>query len=268
MNSKKIVRVIVALSVLGIITSIYLLKDHYAASSKCDFGDAISCSLVNSSIYSELFNVPVALFGIIWFIIIILMCWKSFDKPEVIPFILGWSILGIVFVVYLIFAEFILKAICPYCTVVHVITLIVLVLSIMLYRQIPKKERKINKKSLKKWLALIVILNVIPLIYFDIRAASGENYDELAQCITAKGMNMYGSFRCGVCAKQRALFGDSFQYINEIECHPQGKNAQTELCLEKGIEGTPTWILEPNGTEFKRNLGYLSIDELKEFAGC
>ena len=121
---------------------------------------------------------------------------------------------------------------------------------------------------MKKWLALIVILNVIPLIYFNIRASSGENYDELAQCITAKGINMYGSFRCGFCAKQRALFGDSFQYINEIECHPQGKNAQTELCLEKKIEGTPTWILEPNGTEIKRYLGLRSIEELKEFSGC
>ena len=79
---------------------------------------------------------------------------------------------------------------------------------------------------------------------------------------------MYGSFRCGVCAKTRAMFGDSFQYINEIECHPQGENSQTELCLKKGIEGTPTWILEPDEIELKRQLGFLSIEELKEFSGC
>ena len=79
---------------------------------------------------------------------------------------------------------------------------------------------------------------------------------------------MYGSFRCGVCAKTRAMFDDSFQYINEIECHPQGENPQTERCIEKRIEGTPTWILEPEGKELKRHTGFLSVEELKEFAGC
>ena len=69
---------------------------------------------------------------------------------------------------------------------------------------------------------------------------------------------MYSSFRCGFCAKTRKMFGDSFQYINEIECHPQGENAQTDLCLQKGVENTPTWILEPNGEEVKRHTGFLS----------
>ena len=79
---------------------------------------------------------------------------------------------------------------------------------------------------------------------------------------------MYGSFKCGICAKTRKMFGDSFQYINEIECHPQGENPQTELCVEKGIPGTPTWILEPNGILKKRATGFLSIEDLREFSGC
>ena len=79
---------------------------------------------------------------------------------------------------------------------------------------------------------------------------------------------MYGSFRCGICAKTRAMFGDSFQYVNEIECHPQGKNSQTELCVQKSIDLTPTWIMESDGIEQKRQAGFMSIEELKAFSGC
>jgi thioredoxin-related protein len=79
---------------------------------------------------------------------------------------------------------------------------------------------------------------------------------------------MYSSFRCSHCARQRALLGDSFQYINEIECHPQGEHSQTELCFEKDVKGTPTFIMEPDGKEIKREVGYMTIEELREFSGC
>jgi len=110
--------------------------------------------------------------------------------------------------------------------------------------------------------------SLIPLIIFNFPVGEKEDHTELAKCITESGVNMYGSFRCGICAKTRAMFGESFQYINEIECHPQGENPQTELCISKNLQGTPTWILEPNGEEVNRHNGFLSIEELKEFSGC
>ena len=58
------------------------------------------------------------------------------------------------------------------------------------------------------------------------------------------------------------------KYINKIECHPNGPNSQTELCQQKQIEGTPTWTIEQNGKEVKRHPGFLTLDELREFAGC
>ena len=68
------------LSIIGLLTSLYLVYNHYAppqAGSFCDFGETISCSLVNTSVYSELFGVPVALFGAVWFIIFGLLSWKA-----------------------------------------------------------------------------------------------------------------------------------------------------------------------------------------------
>jgi len=116
--------------------------------------------------------------------------------------------------------------------------------------------------------SLVVVLVLVALVLFNIPTSQDVDYESLAKCVNDKGVNMYGSFRCGVCAKTRAMFGDAFQYINEIECHPQGENSQTELCLDKEIEGTPTWILEPNGEEEDRRIGFLTAVELAEFAGC
>lgn len=273
-SKTKILKIIIILSIIGIVTSLYLVKNHYAPPTKgalCDISESVSCSLVNTSIYSELFNIPVALLGALWFLILIIFSWKALKKDGALPtMMLGWSILGILFVIWFVIVEiFLLRSICPFCTLVHAIIIIIFILLLVLYKaQETKPSKKAILKALRPWIILIVIINIIPLILFNLPSSEKENYDELAQCITEKGVNMYGSFRCGVCSKTRAMFGDSFQYINEIECHPQGENSQVELCLKKDIAGTPTWILEPNGVELKRQLGFLSIEELKEFSGC
>jgi hypothetical protein len=63
--------------------------------------------------------------------------------------------------------------------------------------------------------------------------------DAFAKCLTEKGWTMYGAEWCGHCKDQKALFGDSFQYIKYVEC-PNN----TQLCLDKGINGYPTWRVE------------------------
>ncbi len=93
-------------------------------------------------------------------------------------------------------------------------------------------------------------------------------YDDFAKCLNEQGLRMYGTFICSICKKQRNLFGSSFQYIEEIECHPNGENPQTELCFEKEIAKTPTWILEKDGVEIKRLKGYQNLETLTEFSGC
>ena len=272
-SKTKILKIIIILSIIGLVVSLYLVKNHYADPTKgslCDMSESISCSLVNTSTFSELFNVPVALLGVLWFLVLIIFSWKALKKDgALLAMMLGWGILGILFVIYFVIAEIILRSICPFCTLVHVNVIAIFILLWVLYRaQEIKPTKNAILKALMPWIILIILINIIPLVLFNISSSEKEDYSALAQCITEKGVNMYGSFRCGVCAKTRAMFGDSFKYINEIECHPQGENAQTELCLEKGIEGTPTWILEPDGVELKRQLGFLSIEELKEFSGC
>jgi len=71
-------------------------------------------------------------------------------------------------------------------------------------------------------------------------SGSAANYDALAKCLTDKGVKMYGAYWCPHCQNQKKAFGDSFQYINYIEC-ADGQNGQTQICKDNGITGYPTW---------------------------
>jgi hypothetical protein len=95
-----------------------------------------------------------------------------------------------------------------------------------------------------------------------------EELVAFARCLTEKGWVMYGSFTCSACRAQRKAFGKAFSHIEEIECNPHAPNTQVDLCLEKKIGKTPTWILEKNEKETKRIEGYQLLENLAPKSGC
>lgn len=111
---------------------------------------------------------------------------------------------------------------------------------------------------------LFIGILIILLFLFLISCTSGTRYDAFATCLTEQGATMYGTFWCSHCQEQKKLFGDSFQYVNYIECSlPDGKS-QTELCAKKGINGYPTWELE-NGTRVE---GIITLNDFSQRTGC
>ena len=68
----------------------------------------------------------------------------------------------------------------------------------------------------------------------------------LAEQLTAQGARMYTAYWCPHCHEQKELFGkEAAEKLTVIECAPDGRNSQKELCDAKKIEGYPTW--EING---------------------
>lgn len=75
--------------------------------------------------------------------------------------------------------------------------------------------------------------------------ASGSNLDDFAKCISSKGIKFYGAHWCPHCKDQKALFGDSAQYLPYIECSTPDStpenNTQLQVCIDAGIQSYPTW---------------------------
>jgi len=118
------------LAVIGLAVSGYLTYEHYSASTTlaCPDTGAIDCVKVTSSAWSELVGVPVALLGLLYFVAVVALClpaaWRSAN-----PWVGRARLLaltgGVAMVLYLVWAElFRIDAICLWCTVVHVVTVL------------------------------------------------------------------------------------------------------------------------------------------------
>jgi protein-disulfide isomerase len=79
-----------------------------------------------------------------------------------------------------------------------------------------------------------------------VTTSSGAAELALVEHLNQVGAREYGAYWCPHCHQQKQLFGkEAGKKINYIECDPKGVNSQTQLCIQKGIKGYPTW--EING---------------------
>jgi uncharacterized membrane protein len=121
------------LSIAGLGIAIYLTVTHFdKVALVCSDNGAINCAKVTTSPQSEILGIPVAMLGLFFFVPMILLClpaaWRSRDRRIHLARLI-LSITGVGMILYLIIAElFIIKAICLWCSGVHLVTFILFVI--------------------------------------------------------------------------------------------------------------------------------------------
>jgi uncharacterized membrane protein len=116
-----------ALSLAGLGLSIYLTVEHFTAPGTlaCPANSTVDCARVTTSAQSSFLGIPVAVLGLVFFAALVALCVPSLWRTRrvwVWQVRLGLAGLGVVFVVYLIFAElFLINAFCLWCTAVHLL---------------------------------------------------------------------------------------------------------------------------------------------------
>ena len=86
---------------------------------------------------------------------------------------------------------------------------------------------------------------------------------KFAKYLKESGVIKYSAYWCPNCLNQSELFGkQAYKELNVVECANDGKNSQTQLCINKKIKGFPSW--EING---KIILGVLTLEELSTLTG-
>ena len=122
-------------SLLGLADAAYLTYQHFSGSTAfagCAESSTVNCEAVTTSPESHVFGIPVSVLGLAFFAFMIVVNsrwgWKA--PWTVVHWArLGSVVVGIVFVLYLIWAElFRINAICLYCTGVHILTFILFAL--------------------------------------------------------------------------------------------------------------------------------------------
>jgi vitamin-K-epoxide reductase (warfarin-sensitive) len=140
MSSKRgrILLAIALLSVAGAVVSSISLYHHYGASksSFCDFGANFNCDMVNRSIYSAVFGIPVALIGILGYVVLLVLATLYRVKTETPLILLVASLTGLGFALYLTYVEaFVLAVWCILCLSSLTLIVAITVLSSVLVAQ-------------------------------------------------------------------------------------------------------------------------------------
>jgi glutaredoxin len=106
----------------------------------------------------------------------------------------------------------------------------------------------------------ILLLVVIATVFIRNYSPTGAvvvDKTKLAKCLSNNAV-LYVSEGCPHCDTQKELFGENFKYLSYIACEEN-----MESCVEAGVRGVPTWIINE-----KKYSGVRTLEELRKLANC
>ncbi len=133
---EKLRLILLAGSAIGLIDALYLTWMKLTNNPRMCIQGLGDCFSVNTSKYSEIAGIPVAILGAIAYLCLFLLLayedQNDFLKSNSSLFIFGITLAGTLFSAYLTYIEFfVLRQICPFCLVSATIMSILLVISII-----------------------------------------------------------------------------------------------------------------------------------------
>lgn len=118
------------------------------------------------------------------------------------------------------------------------------------------------KNSFKISIGIALVVVLLFAYSFNKQSEPGK-YDIFASCLTEAGAKFYGSFQCTHCTTQKAMFGNSINKVNYIECGPLG-GPQNAVCQQAKITAYPTWTFADGSSQ----QGVLSFEQLSQKTNC
>jgi uncharacterized membrane protein/glutaredoxin len=249
-------------------------------------GGAEGCDKVLNSPWGSVFGQPLSLFGFLAYgAVLVMAVLPLLLKGEARTTLNGLSWWGLfllsagmaVFSLVLVgVMAFQIKAFCTFCLMSAAISLALFVLSLI------GGEWEDTGALLFRGVLTVLAVGLIglgwatslnrpesatgPGMPIPVTSASTPATIALADHLTATGAVMYSAYWCPHCHDQKELFGrEAAEKLTVIECAPDGRNSQKELCEAKKIEGYPTW--EINGTLDSGVKPLLKLAELIGYKG-
>ncbi len=131
MKQKRLLQIIMAFSVIGLVIAVYSLLHNSGITSGefCTIGDKLNCDVVNKGPYSKFFGIPVALIGILGYLFLLIAAGMKYREPgdtQLSLFLLLASLGGLAFSLYLTGIEaFVLDTWCLLCLTSQAMILVI-----------------------------------------------------------------------------------------------------------------------------------------------
>jgi len=132
---KRLKQVIIGITVLGLLVSIYMTIYKLTNNDSMCLGLG-GCSIVNASGYSEVYGIPVAAVGVLGYLSILAVFFlernPGFFQTNGSMLQFALTLTGFLFTVWLIFVEVaLLKAYCPFCITSQVAMTTIFILTVI-----------------------------------------------------------------------------------------------------------------------------------------
>ncbi|TVQ42645.1 MAG: hypothetical protein EA365_14735 [Gloeocapsa sp. DLM2.Bin57] len=277
---------IATIAVLGLLETAYLTLAELAGKAE-EICPTSGCVDVLNSPYSKIFGLPLTLFGFFAYstvailaIVPLFIPKKNWDK-------ITWS--GLLFVtttmavssLYLMYVMFFtIQALCPYCLASALLSTTLFLVTLLAHKW--HNWRQLTTITV---VAAIASLTGVMSVYANVDYTASTPPAEVAVKTGQKGppvttesttaeislaehlksidAKVFIAYTCPHCHEQKQLFGkEATSILNSIECHPNGENAQPQLCENAGIRGVPTW--EINGELYP---GLQPLERLAQLSG-
>lgn len=243
----------------GLLLSAYLLTAKaFNAKVYCVVGSG--CDVVQSSRFAELFGVPVAAAGVVFYATVLWIALARMDATA------RWSVLTplalagtAASVVFMAVQQLILHTTCSLCVVSALLT--VSMLTRLIWRRPPRP-------ALRTWAwggltALMTVALIVGGYASSGRKASATSYAEgLATHLATTGVKFYGVYWCPHCQDQKAMFGSAARLLPYVECDSRASDGQPSVCAKAGVRAFPTWEIAGQKLE-----GVLSLEDLARLSG-
>ena len=127
----KYTKIALFLSAIGMLVSLYLTITHYTNTQvACPNTGVINCEKVLSSPYAMMLGLPLGAWGMAFFVIeTVILLWRNRDAAVI------YNGIGLAFVFYLFWVEYVVGSICLYCTTIHALVISLFALSIYMHHK-------------------------------------------------------------------------------------------------------------------------------------
>ncbi len=253
---------LLGLAGLGVLLTGYLTLVAWFGEHPAYCGAESECDIVQSSRWSTLFGLPMALWGLLTYAILAGLAWRLRSRPSAWGALLLFACIGTGVSWFLtLVSVFEIGATCEYCLASFALMNLLLVLVILRRpSQTPGNEwRKILPLPVGAAIVLALGLHLHFSGLFDAAAGPEDPYlKALATHLQDSGTRFYGAHWCRACQEQKALFAASAKRLPYVECAPSGPNGPlTAACTIQDIRRYPTWIVDG-----RRLTGVVDVERL------
>lgn len=254
---------VMALAGVGLLITGYLTGVAMTGSGAAFCGEGSGCDIVQTSRWSTLLGMPVALWGFGLYALIAATAWTMPPRLKrwrrlVFLALVGVAVSGYLTVIGLVY----LDAVCAWC--LGSFAVITLIFATVLAR----RPETAPGTTWSNWTAnsLVTVLVVAGGLYVwqaGLLWPENPRLKALAVHLTDDGATFYGAYWCPACQEQKRLFGSAADRLPYVECTPNGRGApRAEACESRDISRYPTWIIDG-----RRLQGVIPTEELARYSG-